>query len=105
MTELDKILEGLIRRTTEGRLKWSRTFQSDRFVTSVDAVSIVISERFHSVYGLEILNEDGETVESIESPYTSEAQNRQFERLFVLARRSALNSEATLQKLAKSLNS
>ena len=42
MIELSPILEGLIQRTTEGKLKWSRTVPHDRFVTSVDAIAIVI---------------------------------------------------------------
>ena len=104
MIELGPILEGLIQRTTEGKLKWSRTVPHDRFVTSVDAIAIVIQVDLGGRYSLEILNEAGETAESLEYLDTTDEQNRQLARLFVLARRSALNTEATLQKLAKALN-
>ena len=103
MIELSPILEGLIQRTTEGKLKWSRTVPHDRFVTSVDAIAIVIQVDSGDHYSLEILNEDGETVESLNYRDTTGEQDEQLARLYVLARRLALNSDATLQKLAKSL--
>lgn len=104
MIELGPILEGLIQRTTEGKLKWSRTVPHDRFVTSVDAIAIVIQVNLGDHYSLEILNEAGETVESLNYRDTTGEQERQLARLYVLARRSALNSEETLQKLVKALN-
>ena len=104
MIELGPILEGLIQRTTEGKLKWSRTVPHDRFVTAVDAISIVIQVEFSGSYSLEILNEAGETAESLEYRDATAEQIAQLARLFVLARRSALNTEATLQKLAKALD-
>ena len=103
MIDMDQILEGLVQRTTEGKLKWSRTAQSDRYVTSVGAISVVIEEVLRSEYYLEIHNEAGETVESLEFPDTTDAQNGQLARLYELARQSALDVEATLEKLAKAL--
>ena len=35
MIELDQILEGLIQRTADGKLRWSRTVESDQFVASL----------------------------------------------------------------------
>ena len=104
MIELGPILEGLIQRTTEGKLKWSRTVPHDRFVTSVDTIAVVIQVDLGGRYSLEILNEAGETAESLEYRDATAEQGLQLGRLFVLARRSALNTEATLQKLAKALN-
>ena len=72
MIEVGQILAGLVQRTTEGKLKWSRAVQSDRFVTSVDAISVVIMEIDAILgaldYRLEILDESGETVESLPIP-------------------------------------
>lgn len=104
MIELGQILTGLVQRTIEGKLDWSRGARSDRFVASVDSISVVIIEVLYSAYRLEIFNEEGEFVESLEYLDTTDEQNRQLEHLFTLARRSALNTEATLQKLAKALN-
>lgn len=104
MIELGPILEGLIQRTVEGKLKWSRTVPHDRFVTSIDAIAIVIQVDFGGSYSLEILNEAGETAESLEYRDATSEQMVKLARLFVLARRSALNTEATLQKLANALN-
>lgn len=104
MTDLGKILEGLVQRTSEGKLEWSRGPRNDRFVTSIDAITVTLTEVLHLAYRLEIANEAGETVESLNSMDVPDERCRQLEQLFVLARRSALNTDATLEKLAKALN-
>ena len=106
MIELAQILDGLVARTAEGKLKWSRTAQSDRFTTSVDTISVVISEVERAVgkrYELDILDEGGETVESLTYEDTSAEQDEQLARMYILARRSAHNINSTLEKLAKGL--
>ena len=87
-------------------MKWSRAVQSDRFVTSVDAISVVIMETQYPGrprYGLDILDESGETVESFRYQDTRPDEVELLARLYVLARRSALNVDSTLEKLAKAL--
>ena len=87
-------------------MKWSRAVQSDRFVTSVDAISVVIIEIQSSGrtrYGLDSLDESGETVESFRYQDTRPDEDELLARLYVLARRSALNTDSTLEKLAKAL--
>ena len=107
MIGLDHILDGLIRRTTDGTLKWRRSVRDNQFVASVDAISVVIQEsdqgRIYPDYRLEILDESGQTVEVLHHDNSTEEQDGQMERLFVLARRSALNIDSVLQKLAESL--
>ena len=103
MNELNKILAGLANRTSEGRLKWTTTVRDDRFTTSIDAISIVIG--LHSRgYELEIFDEAGRTVESLNYSSSTGEQYEQLERLYVLARRSALDIQSTLDKLAKALD-
>jgi hypothetical protein len=104
MIEVGQILAGLVQRTTEGKLKWSRAVENGRFVTSVDAISIMIQEiQTGGPYRLDILDESGEVVESLSYQDTSREEDEQLARLFVLARRSALNTDSTLEKLAKAL--
>ena len=102
MIGLGRILTGLVARTTEGKLKWSRTVEEDSFAASLDAVSVVIAAD-DAGYCLEILDESGSTVDSLESPDTTKAEDDQLARLFVLARRSAHDIDSVLEKLAKSL--
>ena len=102
MIEIGQILTGLVQRTKESRLKWRRGAQNNQFVTSVDAISIVIMD-MGSTYRLDILDESGDIVESLLYQDTTEEQDEQLERLYVLARRSALNIDSTLEKLAKAL--
>ena len=118
MNEMDQILEGLIRRTNAGKLRWRPSVERDAFLTSVDAISVVVrfsmgGLRNPARYQLEILNDEGDTAEVIETQgalcevpddrRATPEQARQLDRLYVLARRSALNTQATLAKLAKSL--
>lgn len=107
MTELGQILSGVFQRTTEGKLNWSRAVEKDRFIASVGAISIVIVEEDDSWVGsthhLEIIDESGETVEILGNNDTTNEQHRQLQQIFVLARRSALDIDSTLEKLAKGL--
>ena len=105
MIGLDQILTRVVERTTEGKLKWSRTVENDRFVTSVDTISIVIVEDRYgrTTYRLDILDESGETVDSLGWQVTTSEQERELARLYAMARRSALDVDSTLEKLAKAL--
>ena len=106
MVDLGLILEKLVERTTEGRLNWRPSVADGRFVTSVDAISLVIAgipgER--SAFQLDIHDpESGQIIESLGHAETTAEQDGALRRLYVLARRSALDTESTLQKLAKAL--
>ena len=113
MIELGQILERLVQRTTERKIRWSRTVEKDRFVASVDVISVAIVdsglipagdyETYHQTYRFDILDESGDVVESLGFQDTTGLQNQQLERLFVLARRSALDVDSVLEKLAKGL--
>ena len=104
MIEMGQILEGLVRRTEDGRLKWRRSIESNRFVTSVDVISIRIQEILAvEGYRLDILDESGEIVESLRYQDMSRDEEEQLARLYVLARRSAIDVDSTLEKLAKAL--
>ena len=102
MIDLDQILDGLIQRTSEGKLHWSISVRDNQFVTSVDAISIVI-RRQRELYQLEILDEAGQTVETLQSVGALPGQREKLLRLFTLARRSGLKVDSTLEKLAKAL--
>lgn len=103
MIELGQILVRLIERTAEGKLKWSRTARDDSFATSLDAISIVIREVTLGIRSLSIFDESGNAVESLGPLGATAQQQGQMERLYTLARRSALDVDATLEKLAKAL--
>lgn len=119
MGKIDEILVGLTERTAEGRLNWRTSANPNGFVSAVGDIGVIVSlvdklglgqdERFR----LEILNDQGVTVETIETvdsfgfgPEHNRATNEQAQclsRLFALARRSALDADATLDELARNL--
>ena len=124
MNGIDAILEGLITRTTESQLTWDRSANTDEFVTTVGDVAITIrrvanaglisSERFL----LRIVDDEGSNVESLESaggmsglihvPSERRAtveQGSKLNELFLLARRSALDVQNTIDKLLSDLAS
>ena len=106
MIGMDEILAGLIQRTDEGKLPWSRTVEDGNFTTSVGAISVVIyksASPFFPGHGFDVLDENGETVESLGPQDADSVQAAKLERLFILARRSALKIDTVLEKLAKGL--
>ena len=112
MNELDRILDGLIQRTSDGKLKWSRAASDDQFATSVDTISVVIGKSSKVQRGLgdqprlEIYNERGDLAEVMQFDGRSPDELKQIKkltRLHELARRSALDTQTTLEKLAKAL--
>ena len=109
MIELGEILKGMVHRTTEGKLRWNRTVENDRFVTSVGAISVAIVytgfnvEEGDETYRLDIFDELGDVVESLGYQDTTGLQDQEMARLFVLARRSALDVDSVLEKLARGL--
>ncbi len=123
MTELNKILCGLVRRTEEGALQWKSAVAGNEFIATVDAISIVVRglgvRNFGNPdsYQLVIIDENGLAVEAMdirsgfdafpmdEAEIARNEPGRKLVRLFDLARRSALNTQATLDKLARALES
>lgn len=106
MIELSRILEGLVQRTDEGRLKWVRSVQDNQFVAAVDTISVMIVENRGfggGSYRLDVFDERGDIVDSLGRQDTTAEQDRLLGRLFVLARRSAMDVDSTLQKLAEAL--
>lgn len=112
MNELDRILDGLIQRTSDGTLRWSRGPDGDQFATSVDTISVAIGKSNRLQRGrpdfprLEIYNERGDLAEVMQFDGLSSDEPKQIQKLnqlHELARRSALNTQATLEKLAKAL--
>ena len=121
MNEIGKILHGLAQRTDDGKLKWRRTVKDTEFVAAIDTIAVAIRQLGKGAIGipgryqLEIFNEEGSTAEVVETPEklgrpvgdtaATSDQSRQLEHLYVLARRSALNTQATLDRLVKALES
>lgn len=116
---MDRVLKGLLKRTEEGKLSWRAAVENDHFIAAVDTLGVSVrqlpaagfssSER----YRLTVFNEEGVPAESLETRdkfgivpaerQASDQQTSEMSRLFTLARRSALETDATLEKLANRL--
>ena len=115
MDRISEILEGLIKRTEEGKLTWQTPVNPDTFITAVDTIGIVVKlqDDFLETYRIEIQNDEGVTVQVLQTPDSlrrvkaenevTPEQAQKLSRIFTLARSSALNSDLTLKKLAESL--
>ena len=120
MSKIAEVLDRLIRRTSDGKLSWQTSVDPDRFLVVVDTIGVTIKRSgggpmaSDERYQLEILNGQGTTVEVLETENifhavpgerrANDEQGQKLSRLFTLARRSALDSDATLEKLANSLD-
>ena len=117
MNDLDRILDGLIQRTAEGKLKWSPSIRLDSFITSVGAISVVLRQLHWSTsesYRLEIQEPtEGVTIAVLESQNASDKappsrritkeQAQQLQHLYDLVSGSVLDVDGTLTKLADAL--
>ena len=115
MSKMSTILQGLISRTEEGKLMWRTSIRKNTFLTAVDTTAVSIKEldEFLERYRLEILNKEGFKTVSLETydesglvpldNLASPEQDRDLRRLYELARRSALDPDSTLDKLARDL--
>ena len=119
MSVITQVLTGLVNLTDEGKLKWRSTWDLNVFLATVDLIGVIIKPTGGSAsngqreYALEILNNEGVIAEVLatDKDYASnigarsitDEQRELIIRLFLLARRSALNTEATLSELANGL--
>ena len=120
MTDISKIVSALIGRTEDGTLKWKPGELSDEFTVSINAISVELRRlepdtfASHERHRLAIRNDAGATVTALETfgefefvpndQLATHEQAQDLSRLFALARRSALNIQATLEELAKALD-
>ena len=118
MDKMTSILGKLIDLTQEGKLKWSETADQDGFIATVGNLGVIVrylgrpfgNER----HKFEILNRDGRIAETLETDdevvfitdeiIASDDQAHAMARLYSLARRSALDADATLDDLAQQLD-
>ena len=115
MNKMSTIMQSLIRRTEEEKLKWRTMLEDDVFVASVDTTALTIRmlDRLQQRHQLKIMNEQGSTVVVLETGdvrgivpkerLASREQAEYLRRLFELARYSALDPDSTLEKLANDL--
>ena len=120
MDKMTLILHKLIDHTQEGRVAWHTTADPDGFLATVDTVGISISSLGKQSmvgeerYKVQILDREGRIAEVIETHdeygliprerLASDEQAQAMESLFVLARRSALDVDATLDELVHQLD-
>ena len=113
-----QVLTGLVDRTTDGKLEWRSALGRNAFLATVDLIGVIIkpsggSSNGQRGYSLEILNNEGLIAEVLatDADYAAEIgarsitddQREMIIRLFHLARRSALNTDATMSELASRL--
>ena len=121
IAKFNLILEKLIDRTQEGKIIWSETADPEVFITNVDTIGVIV-KRSNMGWGgsesfkVEILNSDGMMADEVptngamrarrETPDKSAASklNDSIKLLHTLARRSALNADATLDDLVHQLD-
>ena len=113
ITKIITILKKLIERTQEGKIRWSETADPDVFIATVDTIGVIVKRMnwgrsgFES-FKVEILNREGRIAEDLTIDDVTTADYNPLgdliEQLHTLARRSALDAEATLDDLVQELD-
>lgn len=102
------IIERLTELSEKSELAWKTTGNTDKFLLVLKDSSISINGTFVSdagVINVEFRNEKGETVEKVEIWSTDDEKS--FEKLRILydlAKRKALNSDETIDRILEQLN-
>lgn len=101
--KFEAILNGLLKHSREDKLNWKATANSYKYLLTLNDSSIVIESVGQSV-NFEFKNEKGETVESMLS-YPRMQNYDKCVQLYDLARRKALNSDETIDRILQQLGS
>ena len=83
-----------------GKIKWSQGVGSNSYSANLPDVSLVITRRDirpPRTYFLELVNNEGEMIESL-SPYTSEEEHNVLTEIHDLARRYVLDIDGNIDK-------
>ena len=133
MDKMTEVLAKLISSTQDGKVHWVSTADPEVFITTVETIGVVVSHLDAGLlsmasdeqYRVQVLDPEGRAVESIETRIFSglpnlgglltpeqiaplrvadEDQKHAIRLLFLLARRSALDVDATLDELRNSLD-
>lgn len=99
------IFNSLIERTENGELNWKTTASPSTYLLVLNDSSISIDFPTFGSFEFEFRNERGETVESVSiSRDEDEEKFQKANKLWELARRKALKSDDTIDKIIKQLN-
>lgn len=100
------ILDSLLERTQKEELNWKTTANSSKYLLALNDSSITI-DSYESFDGIKITfsfrNEKGEAVESMEVLESEDEIFKHSSKLYDLARRKALKSDETIDRIIKQL--
>ena len=102
------IIERLNELSEKSQLKWQTTGNTNKFLLALKDSSISIGGTFFADTGLinvEFRNEKGEVVEKVEILSTEDKESfKRIKILYELARRKALNSDETIDRILEQLD-
>ena len=121
MSDMNDVLNALISGTINAKVKWFRSSDANEFATTAGSLSAVIRRvAAPTILGedrflLEVVDDEGSTVEALESREemahvvaerrATNDHARRLSELFLLARRSARDIPNTLQQFVNEINS
>ena len=112
MDKMTEIMTKLIEKSRDGKITWRDTAGKQKFLTMLGETGVAIDhDSVTGVYELQVVDNRGRVIESVSSGYGAyeislrEASRRKemienMKDLHEIARRSALNIDATLDKLS-----
>ncbi len=104
-TKLLEIAEKLLERTRNGEVNWRETVDSNEFIVSFPKQTLAIEKMIRGTYQISLVNERGNTIESLRSPSSIDFQGGKIlQDLFELARRRALQIDIRLDEALNALD-
>jgi hypothetical protein len=101
--KFEAILDSLLKHSEEGKLEWKSTGAKDSYLLPLKDSAISVRKDLFGHVVINFRNEKGEIVENI----TIESYETHYEKankLYDLARRKALNTDETIDRILEQLN-
>lgn len=105
-TELGTLINSLLAKTREGRVKWFSTASALAYSVAFSSSAVTIRSDSSAVlprYTLSVQNSDGQDIESFTSMMPGDDCYPSLEELFQLARRKATGAEKTIAQIQEEL--
>lgn len=101
MANLEDIAEKVLERTREGKLSWEITVDEDVFQAVIGENSILVTEHRSFLHSIRILDEQGRELDTL--VYKLSDDGDLLQRVYIEAKRKALNTDVQLSELLEKL--
>ena len=96
-SKMIELADQLLRSARAGKLNWREGTKRDSYAVYFPDVSLSIVERLNSLFSLELINDEGDVIETLSSR-SYEPIGTKLQEIYDMARRQVLDIDGTIEK-------